>query len=184
MNILVSRYGSPVGELLLGSHDGALCLCDWTYRRMREAVDTRVQRGLNARYVEGDAPMLDRAKEQLNAYFTGERTAFDLPLRFVGSDFQQRVWQALVRIPHGHTTTYAELTDAVAARTAIRAVAAANGANALSIIVPCHRVIGSNGALVGYAGGLPAKRELLVLEGAFRQNGPELFDAASFNMNA
>lgn len=180
MDIHVQSFATPVGELLLGAYDGALCLCDWKYRRMREAVDARIQRGLNAQYVEGDAPVIERAKQQLNAYFARERKAFDLPLRLVGSDFQQRVWQALMRIPHGRTTTYAELTDGIAARTAIRAVAAANGANALSIIVPCHRVIGSDGALVGYAGGLPAKRGLLVLEGALRQSVPELFDEASF----
>jgi methylated-DNA-[protein]-cysteine S-methyltransferase len=116
----------------------------------------------------------------LNAYFRGERTAFDVPLRLVGTDFQRRIWEALVTIPYGSTATYTSLTAMVAEPTAIRAVASANGANALSILVPCHRVIGSNGELVGYAGGLPAKRKLLQLEGvALEPLQMDLFTAAA-----
>jgi methylated-DNA-[protein]-cysteine S-methyltransferase len=165
--ILVRSFHTPFGELLLGSFGDELCLCDWRYRRMRAAVDGRIQRGLGAAYEEGASVVIEAAMEQLNAYFTGARTTFDVPLRMVGTDFQQRVWQALLTVPFGTTDTYAGLTAKVAEPAAIRAVASANGANAFSIIVPCHRIVGSSGELVGYAGGLPAKKRLLQLEGAW-----------------
>lgn len=163
--ILVQTWRSPFGELVLGSFQGELCLCDWKYRRMRSAIDARIQHGLQAESAEGASPVIEEAKAQLNAYFAGERTTFDLPLRMVGTDFQQRVWKALLAVPFGTTMSYAALTAKVAEPTAIRAVASANGANALSIMVPCHRIIGSNGELTGYAGGLGVKRRLLELEG-------------------
>lgn len=162
---MVRAWRAPVGELLLGSFRGELCLCDWRYRRMRTTIDARIQRGLQAEYAEGASPVIEQAKAQLNAYFAGERTTFDLPLRMVGTDFQQRVWKALLTVPYRTTLSYAALTAKVAEPTAIRAVASANGANALSIIVPCHRIIGSNGEMTGYAGGVGAKRKLLELEG-------------------
>jgi methylated-DNA-[protein]-cysteine S-methyltransferase len=164
--IVVRPFHAPFGELLLGSLDGALCLCDWRYRRMRRSVDARIARGTGARYEEGSSPVIEEAAAQLTSYFAGGRKAFDLPLHPVGTAFQQRVWKALAEVPFGETRTYAQLTAQVAEPAAIRAVAAANGANALSIIVPCHRIIGASGELVGYAGGLAAKRRLLELEGA------------------
>lgn len=167
MSVIVTRhFATRFGELLIGSLNDELCLCDWRYRRQREAVDARIQRGTGAAFAEGSSPVIEAAVEQLNAYFAGEREAFDLRLRFVGTEFQQRVWNALLAVPYGCTSTYAALTSQVADSTAIRAVASANGANALSIMVPCHRIIGSSGELVGYAGGLPAKMALLRLEGA------------------
>jgi methylated-DNA-[protein]-cysteine S-methyltransferase len=164
MPIVTKYHHTPFGELLLGAFNNGLCLCDWRYRRMRTAIDARIQRGLQAEYAEGSSPVIEEAIGQLNAYFAGDRKAFDLPLRFVGTEFQQRVWNALLSVSYGTTSTYSALTNKVAEPTAIRAVASANGANALSIIVPCHRVIGSDGDLTGYAGGLSAKRKLLQLE--------------------
>lgn len=164
--IIVRSFNTPFGELMLGAFGDALCSCDWRHRRMRTSIDARLRTGLNAEFEEGLSPVLDDAMRQLNAYFNGDRRAFDVPLRLVGTPFQISVWEALREIPFGSTTTYALLSDRVAVRTAIRAVAAANGANAISIIVPCHRVVGSDGSLVGYAGGLEAKRRLLQLEGA------------------
>ncbi len=169
-SILIQYFKTSMGELMLGSFEDRLCLCDWRYRRMRDAIDVRIQRGLGATYAEGATPVIDEAKTQLNGYFEGTRTTFDVPLRMVGTDLQQRVWEALLTIPFGTTETYASLTKKVAEPSAIRAVAAANGANAISILVPCHRVIGSNGELVGYAGGLPAKQKLLQLEGAAQRS--------------
>lgn len=176
-DILIHHFNTAYGELILGSFGDRLCLCDWRYRRMREAVDKRIQQGLNAKYTGGTSPVIELAVSQLNEYFTGACTAFDLPLQFVGTEFQQRVWQALLTVPYGTTETYASLTGKVAEATAIRAVASANGANALSIIVPCHRIIGSGGALVGYAGGLPTKKKLLQLEGVAMGTQPDLFSA-------
>lgn len=111
-------------------------------------------------------PVLQQASAQLAQYFTGQRSSFDLPLDFsTGTDFQQAVWQALLGIAHGHTCSYQTLSAAIHRPTATRAVGAAVGRNPLSIIVPCHRVVGANGALTGYAGGLPRKTALLHLEG-------------------
>jgi methylated-DNA-[protein]-cysteine S-methyltransferase len=163
-SIDIQYFSTPFGELILGAFDGKLCLCDWRYRRMREAVDKRIQKGLGANYTEEDNAILSETRTQLNEYFAGTRREFTVPLLFVGTDFQQSVWQALLRVGYGSTSTYLRLSEMLGNRDAIRAVASANGANAISIVVPCHRIIGSDGALVGYAGGLPAKQKLLSLE--------------------
>jgi methylated-DNA-[protein]-cysteine S-methyltransferase len=109
-------------------------------------------------------PVLIEAIGQLREYFEGSRREFTVPLDFAGTDFQKRVWRALLAIPYGETRTYREIAMAIEAPAAVRAVGAANGANPLPIIVPCHRVIGSSGKLVGYGGGLPLKKRLLELE--------------------
>lgn len=155
---------TPYGELILGSYEDKLCLCDWRYRKMRAAIDNRIQSQLNAQYVEKKGEILDLTRHQLDQYFHSERTKFDLPLLLVGTDFQKLVWNELIKISFGETSTYLELAEKMERSSAVRAVANANGANAISIIVPCHRIIGSNGKLVGYAGGLETKRKLLLLE--------------------
>ena len=157
-------YPSPFGELILGSFEDKLCLCDWRHRKGRRAIDSRLQNGLKALMVEKNSTVLTKTKKQLNEYFNGKRQTFDIPVLTVGTDFQKSVWQALVDIPFGNTSTYLKIAETINNKTAIRAVANANGANALSIIIPCHRIIGSNGKMVGYAGGLPAKQKLLSLE--------------------
>lgn len=157
-------HKTPVGELILGVHKGKLCLLDYRYRKMREAVDQRLQKFLECKYTDGSDPLLDQARQQLHQYFDGSRTDFDLPLALAGTDFQQSVWMELLKIPYGKTTHYSGLAQQLGNEKAVRAVASANGANAIAIIVPCHRVIGSDGTLVGYAGGLTAKRKLLELE--------------------
>jgi len=113
--------------------------------------------------------LLDAAARQLEEYFAGRRRAFDLPLDLGGTDFQRRVWDALLGIPFGETRTYSELARAIGAPKAVRAVGAANGANPVAIIVPCHRVIASDGSLGGYGGGLELKRRLLALESGLPQ---------------
>ena len=159
-------YQTPLGELMIGAYQGQLCLCDWRYRRAREQVDNRLKQQLACRYSQQTDPVIEQTIEQLEEYFAARRKRFELPLGLVGSDFQSRVWQALIDIPYGETRSYKQLSEQLGNAKAIRAVAAANGANALSIIVPCHRIIGSDGSLVGYAGGLAAKQRLLQLEGA------------------
>jgi methylated-DNA-[protein]-cysteine S-methyltransferase len=131
---------------------------------MRNAIDGRISRGLNAEYIDGDSVVLDETKRQLAEYFDGERKQFDLPLLMVGSEFQKSVWDALLQLGYGKTASYLELSERIGNKNAVRAVASANGANAISIIVPCHRIIGSKGELIGYAGGLKAKERLLALE--------------------
>jgi len=162
--ILLQHYKSPVGELLVGAFENQLCLCDWQYRRMRTTIDKRLQTALNATYLEKRCPVTDLAVEQLNNYFCKERQQFDLPLLMLGTDFQQQVWNALLNIPYGSSISYQTLANNISNKKAVRAVASANGANAISIIIPCHRVIASNGELTGYTGGLNAKKRLLALE--------------------
>lgn len=162
--IQIQRYSSPCGGILLGSFEGRLCLCDWQIEERREAIDKRIQKALQARYEVGESGVIVRAVAQLDEYFDRRRTEFDVPLLFVGTDFQKMVWEELRRIPYGATESYAGLSRRFGNPKAIRAVAAANGANPISIFVPCHRVIGSDRKLIGYGGGLPAKRLLLELE--------------------
>jgi len=114
-------------------------------------------------------PLLGEAVDQLHAYFAGELREFDLPLDFQGTDFQKRVWRELLNIPYGRTCSYSHVAAAIGAPAAVRAVGAANGRNPIPIVVPCHRVIGRGGSLVGYGGGLPLKRFLLDLETRYGQ---------------
>jgi methylated-DNA-[protein]-cysteine S-methyltransferase len=113
----------------------------------------------------GPVPVLIEAIRQLHAYFDGKLREFDLPLEFQGTTFQQSCWRQLLTIPFGQTRSYMQMAQAVGSPKAVRAVGAANGANPIAIVVPCHRVIGANGKLVGYGGGLPLKKRLLALEG-------------------
>jgi methylated-DNA-[protein]-cysteine S-methyltransferase len=163
--INIQYFKTNFGELVLGAYEDKLCLCDWRYRHMRSAVDLRLCKGLNTAMQEKDSEVLEQTRLQLDQYFASEREKFDLPLLLVGTDFQKSVWNMLLTINYGTTATYLSLSEKLGNAKAIRAVASANGANAISIIVPCHRIIGSDGELVGYAGGLDAKRKLLRLEG-------------------
>jgi len=131
---------------------------------MRAELDRKIRILLNASFIEGTSEVIEMTSLQLDEYFEGQRRDFDIPLLPAGTEFQKRVWEALLTIPYGETTTYAALAGIVGNDRAVRAVAAANGANMISIIIPCHRVIGSGGELVGYAGGLESKKKLLNLE--------------------
>ena len=162
--IIVKHFDFPCGEMIFGSFDGKLCLCDWADGRRRASVDQRLKRILNANYVEGSSDVIEKARQQLDEYFLSKRREFDIPLLFVGTDFQKKVWNELLKIPYGATVSYGELAMRIGMPNAVRAVANANAVNALSIIAPCHRVIGSNGSLTGYGGGLERKRFLLELE--------------------
>lgn len=126
-------------------------------------------------------PLLREAARQLSAYFAGELRVFSLPLDPEGTDFQKRVWRRLESIPYGETRSYTWVAAAIGAPRAVRAVGAANGANPLPIVVPCHRVIGASGKLVGYGGGLPLKKRLLDLEGAVLPSAPEAPNLALFH---
>ena len=167
--IKIMYFKLPIGEIIIGDYKGSLCLCDWKFRAKRMEVDTRIQQYLNTNFVKEFTPLHENCIKQLQEYFSRKRNIFDLPLLFSGSDFQKKVWVELLKIPYGETRNYLQLSKQLNNEKAIRAVAAANGANALSIIVPCHRVIASSGDLQGYAGGLPAKRYLLELEGSAKQ---------------
>ncbi len=162
--IIVQYHKTPYGELMLGSFDEALCLCDWRYRKKRSTIDRRLEKNLKTGFIKGESKVLSQTVEQLNEYFNFERKTFDIPLLLVGTDFQKIVWNNLIKVTYGKTASYMQLAKSVGNVKAVRPVASANGANAISIIIPCHRIIGSDGALVGYAGGLRAKQKLLELE--------------------
>ena len=153
-------HDSPTGRLLLAGDEGGLSML---------YMDLEVRHYPQPDWREG-SPLLDDVARQLDEYFAGKRQRFDVKLNTGGTEFQRQVWQALLEIPYGRTTVYAELARRIGRPKAIRAVGAANGANPISIIVPCHRVIGSDGSLTGYAGGLPRKAWLLRLEGAIARS--------------
>ena len=162
--IYLTSYQSPCGTLELGSCDGRLCLCDWTARQRHADIVTRIAKGLGCPTESAMSACNEKAIKQLDDYFSGKRTEFEIPLLFVGTTFQKEVWRHLLDIPYATTESYSSLSLRVGNPSAVRAVANANGANAISIFVPCHRVIGSSGNLTGYAGGLAAKQFLLDLE--------------------
>ncbi|MET9219829.1 methylated-DNA--[protein]-cysteine S-methyltransferase [Streptomyces sp. NPDC088197] len=152
---------SPCGELTLVARGCALTGLYMTEQRHRPAQETFGPRG--------DSPVFAAARAQLDAYFAGELTRFDLPLAMSGTPFQQRVWSALRDIPYGETVSYGELAAILGHPTASRAVGLANGRNPIGVIVPCHRVVGAGGDLTGYGGGLPRKRWLLAMENGVQQ---------------
>lgn len=162
--IFIRHYNSPVGEMIIGSFDNKLCLCDWASKKRMAVTLPRLTRALNARIAEDETFVIRRALNQLNQYFVGERTSFDLPVYIIGTTFQCRVWDTLNEIPYGETASYSDIAGKIGQPGAVRAIASAIASNSISIIVPCHRVIGKNGSLTGYAGGLEAKRKLLYLE--------------------
>jgi len=155
--MLCRRIDSPVGPLMLAADDSGLRHIE--FRDNRHPADTGDWHG-------GDNAILQATEAQLAEYFAGTRTTFDLPLAPRGPDFQVAVWRELARIPFGTTISYAQLALRMGNANAMRAVGAANGRNPLPIVLPCHRVIGADGALVGFGGGLPVKEFLLRLEGA------------------
>ena len=172
--IFISYYKTIIGELILGSYENQLCLLDFRYRKMRSIIDNRLLTNLDAFYFEKETPLLRITILQIKAYLKGTRTEFSLPIKMVGSPFQLKVWEALKTIPYGTTISYLDLARQIGYPNAVRAVASANGANAIALIIPCHRVIGSSQKLVGYAGGLRIKKKLLETELALSKNPNEL----------
>lgn len=165
--IKISRYSSPVGELILGSLGDELCVCDWVSEKQPFASSQRICRHLGVEWEGGSSEVIELAAGQLDEYFRGQRSEFSVPVTFAGTRFQKMVWSGLLKIPYGTTVSYAEVAWRINHPNGVRAVASAIARNPISIIVPCHRVIGSNGKLTGYAGGLAAKQHLLALEQVF-----------------
>jgi methylated-DNA-[protein]-cysteine S-methyltransferase len=157
MSHVFKTMKSPVGTLTLVASDKGLAAILWPKddpKRVRLPAMTR----------DDDHPVLRKAEKELAEYFAGRRRRFTVKLDFAGTDFQKQVWRALLEIPFGETRSYGDIARDVGRPAAMRAVGAANGRNPISIIAPCHRVIGANGALTGFAGGLKAKETLLALE--------------------
>ncbi len=159
--IKITRLLTPLGPMLAGATDQGICLLEFMGRRMLETQLKRLNTSLDARCVPGDHPYFEALNRQIKEYFDGERQSFDLPLHLPGTPFQQAVWKALQKIPYGTTRSYQEQAEMLKQPNAVRAVARANGDNRIAIIIPCHRVIGKNGKLTGYGGGLWRKQYLL-----------------------
>ncbi|MFD4633363.1 methylated-DNA--[protein]-cysteine S-methyltransferase [Streptomyces sp. NPDC058284] len=162
---LHTHIDSPYGTLTLVATDGVLSGLYMTDQRHRPPEETFGHR---------DATPFAEATDQLAAYFAGELTEFDVPLRLDGTPFQRTVWRALQGIPYGETRTYGELAELLGRPGASRAVGLANGKNPIGVIVPCHRVIGANGSLTGYGGGLDRKQRLLAFEGGATRTGADV----------
>jgi methylated-DNA-[protein]-cysteine S-methyltransferase len=162
MNVYQKKMSSPVGTLTLLATDEALLEVSWPNEKPHRLKKRDVLPGESH-------PLLTRAATQLQEYFEGKRESFDLPIAFEGTEFQRRVWEALRGIPHHRTVSYNAIARQIGKPAAVRAVGAAIGRNPISIIVPCHRVIGSNGKLTGFAGGLETKAALLKLESSVQE---------------
>ena len=159
--ITITRILTPLGPMLAGATDEGICLLEFIDRRMLETQLSRLKRILSAEFVPGSNRHFEALSKQVEEYFAGTLKEFRLPLVLQGTPFQQEVWKALQTIPYGETRSYSEQAEIIGKPKALRAVAKANGDNRISIIIPCHRVIGKDGTLVGYGGGLWRKKFLL-----------------------
>lgn len=171
--IVITILETPLGPMLAGATDRGINFLEYTDRRMLEHNFKAMRRRFGCGIVPGQHPLLDLLGGELNQYFQGQRRDFDLPLASRGTPFQDKVWQELRRIPYAETISYDELARRIGQPTAQRAVARANGMNYVAILIPCHRVIGKDGSLTGYGGGLWRKRLLLELEQTGKLPGRE-----------
>jgi AraC family transcriptional regulator of adaptative response/methylated-DNA-[protein]-cysteine methyltransferase len=162
--IHLKRFSTVLGPMYGAATEQGICLTEFTDRRMLETEFKDLSKRLNAVFLPGESPFLTQLETELTEYYAGERTHFEVPLHTPGTEFQQAVWQKLQEIPYGETRSYSEQAQLLGKPKAVRAVASANGMNRVAIVIPCHRVIGANGHLTGYAGGLARKQWLLDLE--------------------
>jgi AraC family transcriptional regulator, regulatory protein of adaptative response / methylated-DNA-[protein]-cysteine methyltransferase len=162
------RITTPLGPMFAAANDAGLCLLEFTDRRALESEFTDLEKRLKAQFLPGSNAILEQTETQIDEYFSGQRAQFSIPLLTPGTDFQQKVWQTLNDIPYGQTRSYKQQADTMQKPKAVRAVATANGCNRIAIVIPCHRVIGSDGSLTGYAGGLHRKQWLLEHEAKHR----------------
>ncbi len=171
--ILMTRFTTPLGPMFICATDQGVCLLEFVDRRMLETEFKDLQKRLNAQIITGENEHIKLAIKQVQEYFKGNRQEFSIPLITPGTDFQQSVWKALHAIPYGTTATYQQQANRLNNPNGVRAVASANGMNRIAIVIPCHRVIGSDGKLTGYAGGLERKKWLLDHEAV--HSGQQLF---------
>lgn len=164
MNINTTEISTPLGPMIAGATSTGVCLLEFTNRIRLEREFTDLQKLLNAEMAPGRNEHLDQLEAELDEYFEGKRKVFTVPLHMPGNEFAQAVWKTLLEIPYGTTCSYKEQAEIMKNPKAIRAIASTNGRNRLAIIVPCHRVIGSNGTMTGYAAGVDKKKWLLKFE--------------------
>ncbi len=175
--IKLTRIDTPVGEMVAGATDEGICLLEFSDRKMLNTEYKDIKKYFNTGIEDGENKHLEDMKIQLNEYFEGKRKTFDLQLLTPGSPFQKLVWKELMNIPYGYTRSYKEQAEALANPGSIRAVARANGMNRIAVIIPCHRVIGTDGQLTGYGGGLKRKKWLLEHE---KKYSGKAFDQSLF----
>lgn len=177
--IMISQLDTPLGIMVAGATEDGLCLLEFNDRPELKAELEDIKRLLNAQVVEGKNSHILKTEQELKEYFEGKRKHFDVSLITPGTDFQMEVWNNLKDIPYGETISYQQQSEKMGYPAAIRAIAHANGCNRISIIIPCHRVIGKNGKLTGYGGGVDRKRRLLILENQYSGNNVGLFSPIS-----
>jgi AraC family transcriptional regulator of adaptative response/methylated-DNA-[protein]-cysteine methyltransferase len=159
--ICMTYFDTPVGTMRAGATDEGICLFDFQYRSSIDSIMKRIETLSGDKFEEWEHPHFAILKQQTDEYFAGTRKVFDLPLHLLGTPFQKSVWNGLLDIPYGETRSYKQQSIFLGDEKAIRAVAGANGENGIAIIIPCHRVIGADGSLTGYGGGLQRKKWLL-----------------------
>lgn len=172
--LYITHFESPLGKMFIGASDKGICLFDFEFRKSIASIMKRIETQVGEPFVKGYHPYFDLLVTQVTEYFNGVRKEFDLPLHLAGTSFQVSVWNALMAIPYGETRSYKAQSIAIGNLKAIRAVAGANGENGIAIIVPCHRVVGENGDLTGYGGGLPKKKWLLEHENKYSGNPDQM----------
>lgn len=165
--IQISIIDSPIGQLVAGIYSERLCLLEFNEPGRLQSQQVSLQRFFGCPVEPGEQPLHQTLREELNQYFQGARQVFSLPLVFAGSEFQRKVWDALLTIPYGSRRTYKEVACQIGAPRAMRAVGSANGRNPIAVVVPCHRVVNKNSGLGGYGGGIWRKQWLLDLERRF-----------------
>lgn len=165
-SIWVNRVATPLGSMIMGVHDSGLCLLEFAERRMLDTQLKRLSRHMGRVFLPGEHPLMEQVKSELDAYFHGTLRRFTVPLAAPGTAFQESVWAELVKIPYGETRSYADVATRIGQAEAVRAVGQANGDNRIAIVIPCHRVVGADGELTGYGGGLWRKEYLLAMEQA------------------
>ena len=163
--VLLKHIETPIGTMVACATDKGICMLEFSDSKVLEAELKEISKQEKAPIIQGESPFFTILEQELSEYFAGKRQVFSVPLSPFGTDFQQRVWQVLRTIPYGQTWSYKQQATALGSPKSVRAVANANGQNHISILIPCHRVIGSNGTLTGYGGGLWRKKFLLELEG-------------------
>jgi AraC family transcriptional regulator of adaptative response/methylated-DNA-[protein]-cysteine methyltransferase len=175
--MVVKYMDTPLGKMKAGATDEGICMFEFEHRTMFDSIVKRIETNSGEETTEGDHFHFKQLAKQINEYFEGTRLEFDLPLHLLGTPFQKRVWEGLLKIPYGEIRSYKQQAIFLGDLKAIRAVAGANGENGIAIIIPCHRVIGSNGSLTGYGGGLSRKKWLLEHEQKFsgKSNQMDLF---------
>lgn len=162
--ILIDRLTTPLGPMFVCATENGICLLEFVDRKMLESEFKDLQKRLNAQIITGENQYIKQVKKEITEYFEGKRKVFDVKLETPGTDFQNIVWNYLQTIPYGTTTTYQQQAEGINKSKAVRAVASANGYNRISIIIPCHRVIGKNGKMTGYGGGIERKKWLITHE--------------------